>query len=161
MASVEPSGFCPYCGSTNPPDYSFCVTCHRRLPGSGTETSSSIPSTPKQAFDSSSFVAPPPDRYRLVTDDPAANRLDVGRGVAGLFFIYIGIPLLLVGIGLLAFAGPVHDAAATANQACSPMYPCAAPPDFSGAMYAGGALLLIMALGLVGYGIYSYANRDN
>ncbi len=146
MAGMTP-GLCPFCGTTNPPGFNFCAQCHHALPGAA----SASPAAPP----------PPQDAFQLVTAQRtgAGTTINVGRGAAGLFFVYIGLPLLLIGIMLLVVAGLVAQGAASFNQACSTNPLCTPAPDPSGGFAAGGVLILLIGIGLVAYGFSQYRDQ--
>ena len=149
MSVATPDRFCPYCGATNPPGYNFCQQCHRALPGTD-PPSPGPPSTP-------------PDSFQLVTAQRSGSSttISVGRGAAGLLFMYIGIPLILVGIFLLIGASVAAQGAATFNQACSMNSLCTPAPDPSGALAAGGVLVLLIGILLAAYGFSQYRSQDS
>ncbi|MGA7861997.1 MAG: zinc ribbon domain-containing protein [Thermoplasmata archaeon] len=149
MAAQAPSQFCPFCGTSNPPGYNFCLQCHRALPPAGPVA----PSAP----------APEPDSFQLVTArrDATTLSLNVGRGFWGILFLYLGIPMLLIGIGLLIGSVVVAQGVANFNQACSMNPLCSPQPDPSGAFAAGGVVVLILGIVLVAYGISQYRNQPS
>ncbi|HLY77410.1 MAG TPA: hypothetical protein VKT21_05955, partial [Thermoplasmata archaeon] len=104
---------------------------------------------------------PPQDAFQLVTAQRtgAGTTINVGRGAAGLFFVYIGVPLLLIGILLLVVAGLVAQGAASFNQACSTNPLCTPAPDPCGGFAAGGVLILLIGIGVVAYGFSQYRDQ--
>jgi hypothetical protein len=152
--SVEGSdGFCPYCGTSNPPSFNFFEKCHRPLPGTHVEDDLEAPTPP---LDLSSVDSP-----RRIDRSTTIN---VGRGTAGLVFVYIGIPLVVMGILLLAIASVTAGAAASFNQTCSTNPTCQAQPapaNPSDAFAGAGALVLILGILLAGYGFVQYARIPN
>ena len=66
--------------------------------------------------------------------------------------LVLGVVLILIGIGLLAAAAAAHQAVANFNQACSQNPICQPQADPSGAMTAGGVVLLLLGSVLAIYG---------
>lgn len=126
------SGACVRCGAPNPPLATVCGYCGNSL---------QVPSPATGAL-----PAPRPDTFRLVTtsqDNPSAG---------GLILLILGIIICLTGIGLLVGAVVVHQGVQTFNNACAQNPLCTPEPDPSGAMTAGGIVLLIVGLILAYYG---------
>jgi hypothetical protein len=150
MASPIGSQFCPYCGATNPAGYNFCQQCHKPLPASG----STAAQTPWPT---------PADSFQLVTAQRSgsATTLNVGRGTAGLLFIYLGIPFLLLGIGLLIGAGIAAAGTASYDATCSMIPNCTPAPDISGGLAAGGVVVLLIGILLMAYGFSQYRSQSS
>lgn len=150
MGTSSTGRFCPRCGTTNPPDYNFCANCHLPLPGGP-------PAPAAIAWTNSGPGEPMP---LPGSSTPSENVLEIGQGAAGVVFIWIGIPLLLIGMGLLVGAAVAHQGAQSFDQACSANPLCTtSAPDPSGALTAVGVIVLILAIGLVAFGIKQYSER--
>jgi hypothetical protein len=150
MAAATNGQFCPFCGATNPPGFNFCQQCHKPLPGTGPLSPGASP-------------PPPPDSFRLVTTQQSAygTTINVGRGAAGLLFIYLGIPFLLLGIGLLIGASVAAAGAASYDSTCAMISGCTPAPDISGGLAAGGVVILLIAIVLIGYGFSQYRSQSS
>lgn len=144
---AEPNQFCPFCGSTNPAGYNFCLHCHHALPVTGPAGGTAAPE--------------PPDTFQLVTARPDATSMsvNVGQGFWGILFLYLGIPMLLTGIGALVVASFVSQGVASYNQTCAMIPGCVPEGNPSGAIAAAGVVILLVAIVLVWAGYNSYRNR--
>ena len=144
---AEPNQFCPFCGNSNPSGYNFCLNCHHALPVGGPAASATSPGAP--------------DSFRLVTDRPDATSMsvNVGRGFWGLLFLYLGIPMLLGGIGALVVAAVISDGVTSSNQTCAMIPGCVPESDPSGLVAGAGVVILLIAIVLVWVGYSSYRDR--
>lgn len=143
-------GFCPYCGAMNPASFNFCGTCHRALPAAE-GGSPSLGDVPRQDD---------PFQPNSSSGQSGARTFDISPRVGGLVFVYISIGLIIGGIGFLAGGAVESASAASFNHTCSSNPQCTPVPDFSGVLYALGAVVLIIGIALLVYGIRQYTSQD-
>jgi hypothetical protein len=70
----------------------------------------------------------------------------------GVILLVVGVVLVLMSIGLIAGGVVLHDGVQSFNQACAQNSLCRPEPDPSGAMIAGGGVLLLVGIGLAVFG---------
>lgn len=85
--------------------------------------------------------------------------IDVGRRAGGLVFVWIGVAVLLLGVGLLVGAAVEQQGVASYNSACSRIASCTPAPDPSATLAIAGGLFVAMGVGFLALGGYQYAYR--
>jgi len=135
---VQPAP-CARCGGPNPPGATTCQWCRAALvaPGPpGGVYGSYRPLDLVTESDRAYLSAP--------SDSPAA--------AAGLAY-RIAIPFLFLGVVLLVVSAVISQQASSFNQACAQNPVCTPESDPSGGVAAGGAVLLLIGIVLVAYGL--------
>jgi len=153
MTLGEP-GFCPFCGTRNPPDYQFCENCERKLPQIGrTSPPPHDPSTPDPNFPliPPAEATPPSVEPTLGSEIGSVGRtymslrFGVGTAVGGIFMLIIGV--------VIAAVASQPSCTSTPNGFGQPTQVCA--PPFQGAVDLGAGLAVLgVILLIVGILIY-------